>query len=196
MFALRLEDIEGRLAGSAPRRLPRVAETPSAAVAAILRPSAGDVEALFIRRAENPNDPWSGHMAFPGGRRDPGDPDLVYTAVRETREEVGLDLASTARRIGHLDEIEAVARGRKTGLIIRPFVFALEAGEVELQPNYEVAEALWVPLGPLFRGEASTDYRYERNGLDLMLPGYRVDTRVVWGLTYQMLQVLFAACRP
>jgi 8-oxo-dGTP pyrophosphatase MutT (NUDIX family) len=164
-------------------------------VAAVLRPAAGDVEALFIRRAENPRDPWSGHMAFPGGRRDPGDPDLVHTALRETREELGLDLESTARRIGHLDEIEAVARGRRTGMVIRPYVFALEAAEVELRPNYEVAEALWVPLGPLLRGEASTHYRYQRNGLDLLLPAYLCEGHVVWGLTYQMLERLFQAVR-
>jgi 8-oxo-dGTP pyrophosphatase MutT (NUDIX family) len=195
MVALRLEDIEGRLAGSEPRRLAAAPEAPSAAVAAVLRPAAGDVEALFIRRAENPRDPWSGHMAFPGGRRDPGDSDLVHTAVRETREEVGLDLESAARRIGHLDEIEAVARGRRTGMVVRPYVFALEAPEVELRPNYEVAEALWVPLGPLLRGEASTQYRYQRNGLELLLPAYHWEGRIVWGLTYQMLQLLFQATR-
>jgi 8-oxo-dGTP pyrophosphatase MutT (NUDIX family) len=194
MVALRLDDIEGRLAGSEPRRLLSAPEAPSAAVAAVLRPAGDDVEALFIRRAENPHDPWSGHMAFPGGRRDPGDRDLVETALRETREELGLDLASTARRLGYLDEIEAIARGRRTGLIIRPYVFALEVEDVALHPNHEVAEALWVPLGPLVRGEASTDYRYQRQGLDVVLPAYLWEGRVVWGLTYQMLQVLFRAC--
>ncbi|MCA9639821.1 MAG: NUDIX domain-containing protein, partial [Myxococcales bacterium] len=68
-----------------------------AAVAAVLRPTDADTEVLLIRRAEHEGDPWSGHMAFPGGRHDPTDPDLLTTARRETLEEVGLDLSRRAR---------------------------------------------------------------------------------------------------
>ena len=65
-----------------------------AAVALILLPTSdGDLEALFIKRAEVEGDPWSGQMAFPGGRRDPVDDDLLATAARATLEETGIDLA-------------------------------------------------------------------------------------------------------
>ncbi len=196
MGRLRLEDIGARLRNAEPRTLRVPPDSPSAAVAAVLR-SAGDddVEALFIRRAENPSDPWSGHMAFPGGRRDPGDPDLVHTARRETLEEVGLDLGENAELLGHLDEIEAIARGKPIGMVIRPYVFALRAPEVPLVPNYEVAEALWVPLGPLLRGEADSTYHYTGATFERVLPAYSVQGRIVWGLTYHMLQVLFSAVR-
>ena len=73
-----------------------------AAVAVILAP---DPDALLlIRRAERAGDPWSGHMALPGGRQEPTEPDLFTTAVRETAEEVGLTLGRR-NLIGALDDV-------------------------------------------------------------------------------------------
>jgi 8-oxo-dGTP pyrophosphatase MutT (NUDIX family) len=195
MARLRLEDIGARLRSTEPRLLPAPPGSPSAAVATVLRSAGDEVEALFIRRAECASDPWSGHMAFPGGRRDPGDPDLEHTVRRETLEELGLDLDRTAEPLGHLDEIEAIARGKPPGMVIRPYVFALHTPHVALEPNYEVAEALWVPLGPLVRGEADSKYLYRNASFEHELPAYAYEGRIVWGLTYQMLQILFATVR-
>ena len=65
----------------------------------------GDPEVLFIKRSARQGDRWSGHVALPGGRRDPTDKDDVAAAVRETREEVGLDLAAPeCLRVGNLPE--------------------------------------------------------------------------------------------
>ena len=166
-----------------------------AAVATVLREFEGDVQVLLIRRAEDPRDPWSGHMAFPGGRRDPGDPDLLATARREAQEEVGLDLDASARVLGRLDDLEAVARGRRTGLVIRPFVFALTTSAPPFSPNYEVAEVLWAPLQPMLEGLVDTTRPYEHGGMRFDLPAFDVDGRVVWGLTYQMLQAFFVLLR-
>jgi 8-oxo-dGTP pyrophosphatase MutT (NUDIX family) len=164
-----------------------------AAVAAILRARDGaDAEILLIRRAVNPGDPWSGHMAFPGGRRDPDDASLLATAIRETREEVGLDLAIHGDVLARLPDVAAIAKGKRIGMNIAAFVFALRhEGEALLAPNDEVAETVWAPLGPLARGERAGVYPYRYEGIDLELPSIDVGGRIVWGLTHKMLSALF-----
>lgn len=179
-----------QLAPEAPSAPPK-----RAAVAAVLRDhTQHGPEVLLIRRAEHPHDPWSGHMALPGGREDPSDADLLETAVRETREEVSLDLRVSARLLGRLDELPAVARGRRTGLTIVPFVFEL-THDVALRHNHEVAEIVWAPVEPLFRGQLATTYGYEISGQKLELPAHDVDGRIVWGLTFRMLENLFSLLR-
>ena len=166
-----------------------------AAVALIIRADAGrGPEILFIRRAEHPQDPWSGHMAFPGGREEPSDGNLLQTAYRETREEVALDLAIRAELIGQLDGLPAIARGQRTGLTISPFVFELR-DQAELTLNGEVAEAVWAPLEPLFTGERATTFPYDIAGQHVELPAHEVAGRLVWGLTHRMLEGLFALLR-
>jgi 8-oxo-dGTP pyrophosphatase MutT (NUDIX family) len=160
-----------------------------AAVAAILRRGADDAEILFIRRAERQGDPWSGHMAFPGGRRDPADRSLLETALRETREELGLDLSRAGTVIARLPDVEAWARGKPANLFVAPFVFAIE-GPHALTPNEEVAEALWVPLGPIVRGEGTRPYDYRHEGITYKLPSLDVGGRIVCGLTYRMIEAL------
>lgn len=167
---------------------PAVVEAPKkAAVAAVVTPQ---LDILFIRRAEHPDDPWSGHMAFPGGRLDPGDPTLLDTAKRETREELGLEL-SDAQLLGRLDDLAT----HRTGLMVRPFVFAIDRPPPKLRENYEVAETLWAPLIPLMQGERDAEYPYVHDGRQLRFPAYDVDGRIVWGLTYRMLQSLFGLLR-
>ncbi len=161
-----------------------------AAVAAIFREGDDGAEVLLIRRAERSGDPWSGHMAFPGGRHEPGDRDLLRTAIRETAEEIGLDLECHGHLVGVLDDQDAKGRRTPEPMPIRPFVFALhEPGSI--CPNEEVTEVIWTPIGPLIRGErkSSLDVDYEKNRYTL--PAYDVDGRIVWGLTYRMLQALF-----
>ncbi|HWL85607.1 MAG TPA: CoA pyrophosphatase [Polyangiaceae bacterium] len=168
-------------------------ESPNrAAVAAILREgplAESDAEILFIRRAERPRDPWSGHMAFPGGRHDPRDASLLDTAIRETREEVGLDLASHGKLLWRLPVVEASTR-RTFDMIVAPFVFSILRGESNLVSNAEVAEAIWTPLGPLARGETSSMFEYQQGEAKLQFPSLLLGDRVVWGLTYRILQTL------
>jgi 8-oxo-dGTP pyrophosphatase MutT (NUDIX family) len=165
-----------------------------AAVAAILRQQDDrhDTEVLLIRRAEQAGDPWSGHMAFPGGRQDPSDRDLLHTAVRETEEEVGLVLGANDS-LGRLDDLHALARGRRVGLVIAPHVFALQ-GDPALSLNpAEVRESVWAPLAPLMSGARDTTFSYEYEGSRFSLPAYDVNGHIVWGLTHRMLGVLFEA---
>lgn len=162
-----------------------------AAVATILRDAGFGPEVLLIRRAERDGDPWSGHMAFPGGRHEPTDPDLHETALRETREELGLDL-SRATLLGRLDDVPT----HRPGLVVRPFVFELRGELPPFNiPNREVAEAVWAPLPPLVRGERDAQHLFEHAGAEVRFPAYDVEGRIVWGLTYRMLQILFSLAR-
>lgn len=162
-----------------------------AAVAAILRErSHGDPEVLFIRRAEQANDPWSGHMAFPGGKQEAFDPDLVATARRETFEEIGLALERHGELLGDLDDVPAYARGQVTGMVVTPTVWLLHDTPV-LAPNHEVSEIHWASLPVLMSGALDTTIEYPWQGQKLRLPGYQVGERVVWGLTHRMLSLLF-----
>lgn len=177
------------------RRVLTEPQSPGASVAAVLRFSGQEPEILLLKRAENPRDPWSGNVAFPGGRRDPEDPDTLATAVRETLEESGLDLRSHGRHLGPLDDLHAIARGKRTGLVISPHVFELHTqAEPSLQAE-EIAAYRWAPIRPLLRGEQQTSFPYSHEGNIYQLPAYDVQGWVVWGLTFQMLQMLFDEIR-
>ena len=166
-----------------------------AAVAIVIREAADGPQVLLIRRAEHPGDAWSGHMAFPGGREDPADESLLATAIRETFEEVALDLGQAGRLLGQLAPLPAVAHGRPVGMTIVPFVFELTA-DAELRYSQEVAEAVWVPLDPLLQGQRRTTFTIDRDGGERVeLPAHDIDGRIVWGLTYRMLDSLFELLR-
>jgi len=166
-----------------------------AAVAIVVRDGTDGPEVLLIRRADHPGDAWSGHMAFPGGREDPQDEDLLATAIRETFEEVGLDLGQAGRLLGQLAPLPAIARGRPVGMTIVPFIFELVA-DAELLYSDEVAEAVWVPLDPLLQGQLQTTFAVDREGGERVeLPAHDVGGRVVWGLTYRMLDSLLELLR-
>ena len=160
-----------------------------AAVALILRDGEAGIDLLFIRRAEHPQDPWSGQMAFPGGRAEPGDADLTATAVRETAEEIGLDLARAAEPLGALDEVRAMARMRPMDLTIQPFVFRLVT-PAELHLSSEVKSVHWLPLAALLGADLRSTMDYVQDGTSLRFPCVRVDEVVIWGLTYRMLLAL------
>ena len=161
-----------------------------AAVAVILAP---DPDALLlIRRAERAGDPWSGHMALPGGRQDADEPDLLTTAVRETAEEVGLAL-DREHLIGTLDDV--VPRTPVLPPIaVRPYVFAL-AHRPRLSLNPEVAAARWVPLDLLLHPEIYDSVRLDIRGESREFPAYRLDDAIVWGMTERILSSLFVHLR-
>lgn len=183
-----LEEIRAALAGHAPSLQPADGRG-EAAVAMVLRSRGSRPEVLFIERARKDGDPWSGHMAFPGGRRDPGDTSVRQTAERETREEVGLELAG-AEVLGRLDDLEGRRDGRPAGLVISAFVYHLERPGM-LRTNHEVEAAFWVPLRALIEPHRQVRYRWRRDRGALGMPGIRVgeaDPHVVWGLTYRFVE--------
>jgi len=189
------QNLREQLATRSPRRCAVTRHTKHASVAAVLRYSSATPEVLLIRRASKPGDPWSGHMAFPGGRREPRDASGAATAIRETDEEVGIDLRSTAELVGRLDDVQAISHSKPIDLVIVPHVFVLHREIILKLDEREVAEALWAPLGPMFRGEVDTTHPYEWNGRQLELPAYQIGQHIVWGLTHRMLELLFALAR-
>ncbi len=165
------------------------AEMRRAAVAAIFRQGPQDsTELLLMRRAHHDKDPWSGQVGFPGGRKDPDDPDLVHTAIRETREEVGLDLADAALLLGPLDEIQARARGHILPMAIQPIAFVL-AGDDQppLQLNEEVDSTFWIPVHQLAEPERRAWVNAERAEHPMSFPGADLGEHgILWGLTWMM----------
>ena len=160
-----------------------------AAVAAVMRVVDGEAELLFIKRAEHEGDPWSGHMAFPGGRHEPDDEDLLHTAVRETLEELALDLRD-GRVLGRLDDL-APRSPMLPPIIIRPFV-AVVAPDVTFVPSEEVAATFWVPLAVLRHEDTRAEHVMTINGARARFPGFRVDEHIVWGLTERIVQQLLS----
>lgn len=158
-----------------------------AAVAVVARDGAAGGELLFIRRAEHPLDPWSGHMAFPGGMVDPGDADPLAAARRETREELGLDLDAAAALLGRLSDVKPMSL--RASLAVSPFVFALR-GAPALSPNAEVEEALWIPWSFFADRRNRSTFFWSRNGVPVPMPCYEFEDRVVWGLTLRIVDEL------
>lgn len=162
-----------------------------AAVAVILRASGGSAppELLLIRRAPHDLDPWSGHMALPGGRRDPDDVSLLHTARRETLEEVDIHLGPGSRVLGRLETVSPQNPGLPP-LTILPIVFSVEAvTEARIASPQEVAEIHWVPLSHFGERANRITYRYPAAG-DLGFPAWNVAGRAVWGLTHRVLSDL------
>lgn len=162
-----------------------------ASVAVILRPARPAPELLLIQRAEMESDPWSGHMAFPGGRREPEDPSLLDTAMRETLEETAVDLGDLGRPLGRLEVVRPVTR-RLPPLAILPFVFAVPAGTFATIGSSEVAETHWVPLHHFEDPEHRVVHRLTLDDEAMAFPAYRHGERVIWGLTERILQDLLA----
>ena len=164
-----------------------------AAVAAVLRVVADEVELLFIKRAIVERDPWSGHVAFPGGRIEPGDDTLEDTAIRETDEELALDLRQ-GQVIGRLDDLAPRTRSLPP-VIVRPYV-AVVRRDVTLVPSREVAATFWVPVRLLRDPGTQDEHVMTVNGVRALFPAYRIDEHLVWGLTERIVRQLLSLFEP
>jgi 8-oxo-dGTP pyrophosphatase MutT (NUDIX family) len=146
----------------------------------------GEPELLMIKRSDFEGDPWSGHIACPGGRMEPGDRDLAMTATRETWEETGVDIAIDGRMLGHLDELRPRSP-HLPPLVIRPYV-ALVRRDVRIVPSREVADAFWVPLIALRTPAAWGRGIVHVRGRDRAVSVFRHGDYTVWGLTERVLR--------
>jgi 8-oxo-dGTP pyrophosphatase MutT (NUDIX family) len=185
---VRLDDIRRAFAAYEPLELAS-GDARRAAVAMVLANQPEGPSVLFIERASHPHDPWSGHMAFPGGRVDPGDAHAREAAERETLEEVGLSLRG-AERIGRLDDKQGNPRTQST-LLISGYVYALPE-PASLVLNHEVREAFWFPLAELTAPARLVAHRAHTVDFPGILVG-EPQRHVVWGLTYSFLESFFRA---
>lgn len=188
-----------RLAAHFRQHPPTAAAEPERLKAAVALIIAPDPEAiLVIQRAAHPDDPWSGQMGLPGGRREPDDLDLIDTAIRETEEELGV-LLEREMLVTRLDDVRPRSRV-ESPFLVRPFLFQL-AERQSLTPSDEVAAAEWLPLERLLDPATYQTVTLTVNGVERAVPGYVLDgERVIWGMTEWVLtplvEVLRGADRP
>lgn len=177
-----LEALRGRLRKEEAR--PETSRSPPvAAVAVIINPNDRGGSILFIKRTTRLGDPWSGQIAFPGGHKASIDRDFLETALREAREEVGIDLREH-EFLGHLPIVSA----RSGRVQVAPYVFLLKSGVV-VRVNEEIAENFWAPLGSLGDLQVTrTDVEVEEGKLNV--DAYHFDGRVIWGLTFRIINIL------
>jgi len=179
-----------RVAGHHPRRnlARKLFRRSSVAIFLSQRKGLG-LSLLMIKRAERVGDPWSGHMAFPGGRRERLDAHSLHTATRETLEEIGLDSDLHGELIGRLSDLSAHPFLWRRPMIVTPWVFRLQA-EPELRPNVEVDDTVWIPVSFLAdhgnRETMQVHWRSQVRDFDC----YHYGNYTIWGLSLRMIDEL------
>ena len=156
----------------------------SEAAVAIVRAPAPEDSVLFIRRAERVGDPWSGHWSFPGGRRDPADPDLLATALRELAEECGILL--TAANLDSALPPRPVGRRVGISMMVAPFVLRVDFQLPTVLDHREAVEALWTPIRILRDAARHTLQAVPGMPSEMQFPAMDLNGVPLWGFTYQL----------
>jgi len=162
--------------------VPSDSKKPRGAVAILINKEDDDLWLLMIRRRENPKDPWSGQMAFPGGHSDPQDRTLFDTVRRETIEEVGIDL-SEHRFIGCLPNVQT----KNAPMIVSPFVF-LELKKAHPTTSREATEIVWVPMSFLANPKNISSVMLPIGGVKMLMGSYNYSNHLIWGMSFRMIQ--------
>jgi len=166
-----------------------------AAVAIMVREGQEATELLMIRRATREGDPWSGHMGFPGGRRDPEDHSNLSCALRETEEELGVDLSRWGAPLGELSDVNTGWRKDRPEMLVTPFIFSVSELPT-LTPNHEVDDVVWVPLHFLMDESNREPLEWEWKGQKMETDSYLYDCYRIWGLSLMMIDEMMRLLRP
>lgn len=160
-----------------------------AAVAISVRSGVSGPEILMIQRAVRQGDPWSGHMGFPGGRKDESDASDMACAKRETREEIGFDLDIYGELVCQLSDVNTGWRADRPEMLVAPFVFKVGSTPV-FELNHEVDDTLWVPLSFLLNDANRSRHQWDWRGEVLESDAFTFDDRLIWGLSLMMIDEL------
>jgi 8-oxo-dGTP pyrophosphatase MutT (NUDIX family) len=160
-----------------------------AAVAVIFRPN---LDLLFIKRAEFDGDPWSGHMALPGGGVEPTDVDGCAAVIREVSEEVGISLDG-AELLGQMGQVASPVMTSR--VIVTPFVFKLQTDPQLCLDGKEVAAAHWFSIERLLANEGRGVFDYDYAGQQIELSRVDLDGERVWGMTLGIVDELLERIR-
>lgn len=162
-----------------------------AAVAILIRRGvSGEPEIFFIQRAIYQGDPWSGQIAFPGGREEESDPDLSHTAMRETLEETAIDLHACAELVGVLDDLHP-RTVRLPAVVVRPFVF-LVGDVMGTELSSEVADCFWVPFSQLLDRSVWRQATVRAGEMEMSRLAFHHGEHVIWGMTERILSGMLA----
>ena len=175
-----------------PKKLPLRRRLTRASVALIYRQAeGGGTELLFIQRARREGDPWSGDMAFPGGRLQPEDATTRAAAERETLEETGVDLIRHGRFQTRLSDLITRHHSRWRPMVVTPYVYEWQ-GPQAVSLNHEVQRVVWVPLAYLAAEENQSRLPWRTPLGTLNMPCCRYQGYCIWGLSYSMLKEFLA----
>jgi 8-oxo-dGTP pyrophosphatase MutT (NUDIX family) len=158
------------------------------AVAILVRPSGDDLEILMLQRARHEGDPWSGHMAFPGGRQDPEDADEMVTAMRECVEETGIQL-SARDTLGRLSDLVTRTHSNKGVMVVTPYVFWCP-GHVTVRHSHETVSDIWIPLSTFARVNREQMRWWLNRWFSVRVPCYHFHEYRIWGLSLMMIDEL------
>ncbi len=150
---------------------------------------------MLVKRADRDGDPWSGHMAFPGGRMEKTDRNIYKTTTREVMEETGMALVKDARYIGRLSDLMARTHDRKAQMVLTAFVFYLKNRPDWRLKKDELKERIWVPLDFFVDPVNRQEMNYKVGDNNLNLPCYYYDGRRIWGLTLVLIDELVTIYR-
>ena len=162
-----------------------------AAVAIILREGVNGTEFLLMQRAYHPNDPWSGQMGFPGGKLEGSDTSKIETAIRETYEEVGIELTD-ADYLGQLNDIYGMRANQQLNVHVACFVFKVDR-PITPKGNHEVADLVWLPMSYLDDPQNAFEY-YHPMDQSLLMPAVLINQakeQILWGLSLRMLIMFY-----
>ena len=165
-----------------------------ASVALILSGHEKDLKLCLIQRAIRSTDPWSGQMALPGGRASLEDLDSFSVAIREVREEVGVDLSSTIF-LGRMSDIQLMRGGKVTSGVVTPYLFYMERKEKPFSiDKTEVKHAFWITISHLHHPANQRTFRDSTLSREREIPAIYFEQKLVWGMTYRLISNLFLLC--